>query len=680
MITNLEYKIDFANGESRSNKAEFKSGSTMITGKNGRGKSLNLELIAFSLFGSVALRGKADDYKRIKVTLEIEIRGIPYTITRTKSNAEVFNAEKETLVKGNKPTNEWIIRTLGFNYDVFRISHWCAQGDIQALADMKPTERKKMVDSVAGLTQMDGLIDVVSGVISTTKKSIATAEQYVVKPTAPEVPNLPALASIESVIEETQKQKRKLEQVEFKLNSWVHPDKPVQPQPVAPLELPVRPNLLHPQLKPVSPFEIPEQFANYDLDPTVIELGERLRNFLIIHTRVETLKSLIANTPEDIVSWGTTLLNLDAIRDKNNRIDQAKQKKNLLAQGDTLCTNCNTRHPIAGEALLPYQNVDVAWADEEPILKSQVTAHENYVAFKQELEEKLPQLDSWEQTKAVEAQFRELVALRDAHNEAVSYNENERQRVEAQNKQMMEYFERDVANRKENHEMAVVKYNEDIAKYEERLQAYHQLINDHDNEMAQWEEVGQDQLWDYQADLKRLNDQATQWAVYNSQLTRYESDLRSYEEAMKGINKEREILENHQCAKEALVEIKTRVKSYVIPSLNTVASYLINQMTGGEFSTLKVDEEFEVTVDDKPLRTLSGSGKDIANLAIRIGLGRILTHSVLPVMMLDEIDAAMDEERAEYTWNCIQQVTPKIGQVLQVSHKNLPAQHTVVVA
>ena len=48
------------------------------------------------------------------------------------------------------------------------------------------------------------------------------------------------------------------------------------------------------------------------------------------------------------------------------------------------------------------------------------------------------------------------------------------------------------------------------------------------------------------------------------------------------------------------------------------------------------------------LETLSGSGKACANLALRIGLGQVLTNKVVSLFIGDEIDASMDTERAYF--------------------------------
>src|SRR6266481_4565515 len=81
--------------------------------------------------------------------------------------------------------------------------------------------------------------------------------------------------------------------------------------------------------------------------------------------------------------------------------------------------------------------------------------------------------------------------------------------------------------------------------------------------------------------------------------------------------------------------------------------------------------------DGQPLDTLSGSGKAVANLAIRIGLGQALTNNVMSLFMADEIDAAIDDERATSTGECLQNPTKVIKQILLVSHKTPDADHYI---
>jgi DNA repair exonuclease SbcCD ATPase subunit len=179
--------------------------------------------------------------------------------------------------------------------------------------------------------------------------------------------------------------------------------------------------------------------------------------------------------------------------------------------------------------------------------------------------------------------------------------------------------------------------------------------------------------------ISQLESARQEWANYEHLSGQYKQALATYNKSIEGVAAEEARLSELSRAREALKVVKAKVQSHLLPSLNKVASMLMSEMTGGEFQSVEVGQDFEVVVDGQPLRTLSGSGKDLANLTLRIGLGRILTHRVLPLMMLDEIDSAMDDTRASFTWQCIQRITPHIGQVLQASHKELDAENRVAV-
>src|SRR5262249_13203727 len=86
-----------------------------------------------------------------------------------------------------------------------------------------------------------------------------------------------------------------------------------------------------------------------------------------------------------------------------------------------------------------------------------------------------------------------------------------------------------------------------------------------------------------------------------------------------------------------LTGLRSMVKGHLVPALSRVASHLLAQMTGGQRSAIVVDQEFDVLVDGQRLDTLSGSGKALANLALRLGLGQVLTNNVLSLFIGDEI-------------------------------------------
>lgn len=100
-------------------------------------------------------------------------------------------------------------------------------------------------------------------------------------------------------------------------------------------------------------------------------------------------------------------------------------------------------------------------------------------------------------------------------------------------------------------------------------------------------------------------------------------------------------------------------------------------MTNGERRYVIVDHDFNITVDGQPLQTLSGSGKSVVNLALRIGMGQVLTSKVLPIFMGDEIDKDMDSDRAASTHETFQNLREYLTQILIVTHKGIEADQVI---
>jgi exonuclease SbcC len=115
----------------------------------------------------------------------------------------------------------------------------------------------------------------------------------------------------------------------------------------------------------------------------------------------------------------------------------------------------------------------------------------------------------------------------------------------------------------------------------------------------------------------------------------------------------------------------------LVPSLSRVASSLLSEMTDGKRTKVEVDEDFEVTVDGQPVRTLSGSGISVVNLALRIALGQVLTQKVVPVFLADEIDHDMDAKRAEATHASLKKLTGVLDKVIVVTHKDIEGDHII---
>lgn len=186
MIEKLTYHAKFnSTGRTISNHLVFKPGITIIQGENESGKSFVLEMIRYALFGSAALRGDKSDYDKLEVTLECTIKNKKYIIVRKDGKAWVNKNE----AVGTTATNNFILGVLGFPLSVFDICANAHQGELTKLTKtMKPTERRRMVDSVLGLDQFEEVEKWSRGESNNFKRLAESLQAQIIAPEEPTKP------------------------------------------------------------------------------------------------------------------------------------------------------------------------------------------------------------------------------------------------------------------------------------------------------------------------------------------------------------------------------------------------------------------------------------------------------------------------------------------------------------
>ncbi len=214
-------------------------------------------------------------------------------------------------------------------------------------------------------------------------------------------------------------------------------------------------------------------------------------------------------------------------------------------------------------------------------------------------------------------------------------------------------------------------YNVERARYDERMQRYGE-------DLRAWEEA--------QATLQTLGasesgEEANQaWIearAYEEADRAFQQASVKYIEQLQLVTAERTTADGFKRGGDALKLTRQKVKQELTPSLSREASKLLYAMTNGERRAIVVDEDFNVFVDNQPLATLSGSGKSVVNLALRIGLGRVLTSRILPIFIGDEIDYAMDKDRVGATQQMFRGLTGMLDQVILVTHKGIEADNII---
>lgn len=566
---------------------DLSGGLTGITGPNESGKSLVVEMIRYALFGTKALRGSAEDYKKLHVELDFSVQGVPYKVVRKGPKSELTGGDHQ--VSGTKPVNEAIIRIMGYDLTVFDVANVCNQGDVERLTDMRPAERKAMVDQTVGLNVLDEVISFCGERGNAIRREAAAFMSGITEPTPPTEPE-DYVCSTEIPLEQASKDKDEFIEMKGFLSSV--PEKPKKPK-ACPVKKTVE------ELEKIS--------------------GERDILIRGIHNTDRQIKELVL--PQ------YTAEQLDAEEAQHEALDLWKAKQRLLARGDNECPSCGHTWPLAIDELEAYSEVSEVSPPE--LTRNQISEQRGF-------------LGNDEKRLSYLARVQEL--------------ENHLEEIPP--------VETSINTRRA--------YEAELRAYEANLAAYQKFNSGVDEKRTRFEELtGAVETY---TQLKEKYEIST---TYERDLSRYEKDLKVYKSNLEVYETMTASSEAYLTSRKNVADLKVHIKSHLLPSLNKVASVLLTQMTGGERFSVEVDPDFEIQIDGQAVGTLSGSGKAVANLAIRIALGQILTNRKFSVFLADEVDAAMDDERAEYTAEALKRLTDRIEQVIQVTHKSPETDHRI---
>lgn len=650
MIRSLHLKQCFTH---RDRRFEFGRGLTVITGPNESGKSLILEMIRFALFGSAALRGTAEDYRKLEITLCLEIQGVPYEIRR-RGNRAWLDRGGAPLAEGIRPVNAAVRRVLGYDMAVFDTANACNQGQIEALGAMSSGQRKQMVDQTVGLSSLEAVGQWVGEQARAFEREAEAMSRVLEAPTPPPVPEGYApLSELTAQVEALHAQ----EQTRAELVGWLAHEIAAPEAPICPCDTPA--DALAAQVEARRAVAAAHQRVEArlaatpeaTLDEATIAEGEAAwALWHRVQERRRALAGLIPPSLSDAI--------IEAEEAQWAAYDRWQAKAELLAHGELSCPACGHEWPQAAEALAAYEDVEPV---EPPAHDRAALARARAVNVQ------------WAETAEVRARYAETPdsAPRPGRTEAAL----------AAARRALEAAEARAALESERASLAA-----ELARLPD-MEALLEARRRYDAQQAAWAdaqaryEVWQaerasraaalEALTDVPAQLAEAQRRLTRATVYEEAQRRYAADLSRYEAALADLEARQAEAGHWRAARKALVALRGQIKGFLLPSLNAVASRLLSQMTGGRRGDVQVDDQFNIKVDGQPLATLSGSGKAVANLALRLALGQVLTHRVFPVFLADEVDAAMDRDRAGFTVEALRGLSRIVDQVILVSHKEL---------
>lgn len=616
MIENLKYAVTFPNnGVSLSGELSFQPGVTAVTGKNGQGKTFAAnEMVRYMLFGKRALRGPASDYKSLEGNMVVSIGDDRLTIARGKKESITDESGKIIAVKAEAVTAE-IVKRLGFDLDVFDIVCAARQKESERLTKLRPAERKEMIDNIVGLRQNEAVEELCRKEAKQLRRDASTLAETIVVAVEPVKPD--AYRKSEDLFEEL----RAARVVEDRRRELDRIIAAVGPAPEAPFQ------------------------ARYD----TVSLEESEQRRLAEKARLDGMRAQMEAIPDADLS-AEDLNRIEAwvdYQDEKDRrgplpvltieqIDEMEAQWDLLDRkgDDVVCPACSHEFNVGGE--MP----------EQPTLARPALRQERQRAT------------NWSSALAVPLGEPEFLTRREISTGRLAL---EKQVEKLQIKVYLEGLAVEVGREEELRLARLIDaqwdaYEPSLAKWNIR----------NDAAAAAVAELG---TLPASVDVAALNAAYTEARVYETQQEAYVVAKTRADATTEAIAEKLAKAEGFKAGGDALQRSRATFKAFLAPSLGKVASALISQMTDNKFNSVVIDEEMNIAVNGQEVSTMSGAQATIANLALRLALGQVLTAKVFPVFLGDEIDSDCDEEWGPLVAQALGKLKSQLKQIILISHK-----------
>jgi len=169
----------------RDARIEFPDGVVAIVGSNGSGKTTILEAVTWALFGNVSsvMRDNkegvvsfgASPGEECSVVLEFDLGEDSYRLARSMRGKNlVMDASLEVngklLAKGDTDVTKAIVAKLGMDHQAFFVSVFTKQKDLNALANIGPADRKKLVLRMLRVDSLEKVITAIGADANNAKK------------------------------------------------------------------------------------------------------------------------------------------------------------------------------------------------------------------------------------------------------------------------------------------------------------------------------------------------------------------------------------------------------------------------------------------------------------------------------------------------------------------------------
>lgn len=167
--------------------------------------------------------------------------------------------------------------------------------------------------------------------------------------------------------------------------------------------------------------------------------------------------------------------------------------------------------------------------------------------------------------------------------------------------------------------------------------------------------------------------QESELRYHQDRLRSLQADYERYKEREKQLREKKTEYILRKTLVDTMQKFRIELNTQLRPTLADYAGEFLSRITGGRYSQLEIDEQYNFTLrDDGALKTvISGGESDVVNLCLRLALARLITERAglpLSLLILDEVFVSLDSERRQNVLEVLRELRTWFRQILVISH------------
>ncbi|HTL95705.1 MAG TPA: SMC family ATPase [Gemmatimonadaceae bacterium] len=129
----------------------------------------------------------------------------------------------------------------------------------------------------------------------------------------------------------------------------------------------------------------------------------------------------------------------------------------------------------------------------------------------------------------------------------------------------------------------------------------------------------------------------------------------------------------HEELDRAYTDLRNDLNFQLRPELSELASGFLNDLTGGRYTELELDDQYNVVVleDAMPKPVISGGEEDLANLVLRLAISQMIAErsgQPFSLLVLDEIFGSLDDAHRASVLELLRGLHDRFEQVILITH------------